>query len=156
MKICNHEGCVYNQFGGGYCKYHQRDRGDKKNSKSPRITFGSKKGKIKKITAKGRKQREQKSKLSEKDKLFWATIWEEREHVCYNCGCYLGEEPLTLFFDHILEKSSQLYAHLRYVKENICLLCWDCHTNKSMIKKLIKLREETIKKLMGGKEQKRC
>src|SRR5580698_11257486 len=116
-KICNHDGCNYNQFGGGFCKFHQFKRKDFQTiSFSRNVKLDGKrifKKKPRKITEKQKIKNKKKAKLSEKDKLFWAAIWEEREHVCYNCGCYLGEEPLTLFFDHILEKGSQLYAHLR-------------------------------------------
>lgn len=163
MKICNHERCKWNQFGGGYCRIHQYKRikrgiDDKKNEKGNNqslqktlqipLVFKRVSRRIRQVGKKQADKNKQKAELSRRDRELWAEIWVERPHSCYNCDCYLGEEPLTLFFDHILEKSTDRYAHLRYVKENICLLCWDCHTNKSMIKKLIKLREEIIKKLM--------
>lgn len=68
-------------------------------------------------------------KLREKDHDFYNEIWDERPHVCGNCGQFLGNEPLTLFFDHILEKSK--YPEYRHNKDNIWLLCWQCHTNKT-------------------------
>lgn len=153
MKTCNHEGCKYNVFGGGFCKFHQRDRCDKDSKNRRNVGVQKKLNRSFKsiISKKSDKQRikdKEDAELRKRDRELWEEIWSEREHICYSCNCYLGEEPLTLFFDHILEKGTERYAHLRYVKDNICLLCWDCHTNKSMIKKLIKLREKTIKRLM--------
>jgi len=52
-------------------------------------------------------------------------IWTEREHICTNCQCYLGDEPMAHFFAHILAKGK--FPELRLVKTNIMLLCLDCH-----------------------------
>lgn len=54
-------------------------------------------------------------------------IWEERPHYCTNKDCqeYLGEEPLTHYFAHL--KSKGAHNELRLDKDNIALLCFDCH-----------------------------
>ena len=52
-------------------------------------------------------------------------IWKEREHLCVNCGRYLGEELNICFFSHIKPKS--IYPELRLNKDNIELNCFDCH-----------------------------
>lgn len=52
-------------------------------------------------------------------------IWEEREHICINCKVYLGEEPIVHFFSHIKGKGAN--PELRLDKDNIDLLCRDCH-----------------------------
>ena len=65
----------------------------------------------------------------EKDIAFYEEIWKERKHVCVSCGIELQGEPSTANFDHILEKSK--YQHLRYEKENICILCINCHSLKT-------------------------
>lgn len=154
MKTCNHEGCNYKQFGGGFCKRHgylrpkKASKGIRNKSTSNGILRKVRKKGIRKISPRQTIKNQQKAELRRRDRELWEEIWSEREHICYSCNCYLGEEPLTLFFDHILEKGTERYAHLRYVKDNICLLCWDCHTNKAIIEKLIKLRKETIKKLI--------
>ncbi len=57
-------------------------------------------------------------------KLF-KEIWEEREHVCHNCGIPLGDEMKTFFFMHV--KSKGAHGKLRLVKSNIELSCYDCH-----------------------------
>ena len=133
-KLCVVDGCTWPRWAKGYCKFHQGLRTDKKP-----------KG-IKKITEKGKVKKELKKALYPNDIAFYFEIWSERPHECYNCGKNLGVRPLTLYFDHILEKGNPKYEHLRYEKENICLLCWDCHTNKSLIPKLVELRNKTKEK----------
>jgi len=52
-------------------------------------------------------------------------IWQERQPYCINCGRWLGREMKTHFFAHIKPKST--YPELRLDKDNIMLLCMDCH-----------------------------
>jgi len=52
-------------------------------------------------------------------------IWEERVHECSHCREWLGNEINYSFFDHILTKKQR--KDLRLEKDNIRLLCFDCH-----------------------------
>ena len=52
-------------------------------------------------------------------------IWDEREHICVHCGKNLGDEPKAHYFSHIKPKG--LHPKLRLVKNNIELLCMECH-----------------------------
>lgn len=52
-------------------------------------------------------------------------IWNERPHVCENCLEYLGSEAKAHFFAHLLSKKQ--HPELRLDKDNIVLLCFDCH-----------------------------
>lgn len=61
----------------------------------------------------------------EKDLAFYQEIWDERPHYCYETGQWLGNEPLTVFFHHLLEK--EMYPELRYEKENVVLVSWRTH-----------------------------
>jgi hypothetical protein len=81
-----------------------------------------------------------------KDFLFYMEIWNERPHVCSNPDCNkpLGNQFSSIYMDHILEKGDKRYKHLRHEKQNICILCWDCHTSKKFIKYLIELRNKTL------------
>ena len=133
-KPCTVDGCSNPRFAKGYCKSHQKLRTDKKP-----------KG-IRKISEKGKEKKELKKELIPNDMAFYFKIWQKRPHNCFNCARDLGQKPLTLYFDHILEKGVKKYEHLRHEEGNICLLCWDCHTNKALIPKLVELREETKKK----------
>lgn len=61
------------------------------------------------------------------EKELFLEIWNERPHYCTNTNCkeYLGEEPLTHYFAHL--KSKGAHGELRLNKDNITLLCFDCH-----------------------------
>jgi hypothetical protein len=58
---------------------------------------------------------------------FFLEIWKERKHYSEVSGEYLGSEPLSTFFHHILPKSK--YPDMAYDKSNIILLTLDEHTN---------------------------
>lgn len=61
---------------------------------------------------------------------FFLYFWKTRPiHNCENCGKWLGSEPLSYMFDHLLEKSK--YPELKYEPINICYLCLECHDNKT-------------------------
>lgn len=59
------------------------------------------------------------------EKTMFIEIWNEREHICENCKKYLGELPKAYMFAHIVPKSVDNKNRLN--KENVRLLCWDCH-----------------------------
>jgi hypothetical protein len=130
------DGCEYPRWAKGLCKRHQFLRTDRR----PKA--------LKKISEKGKVKKELKKALYPTDMAFYLTIWMERPHKCYNCDKDLGLKPYTYYFDHILEKGADKYKHLRYEKNNICLLCIDCHTNKAIIPRLMELREDTKKALL--------
>ena len=57
---------------------------------------------------------------------FYQEIWDETiNKVCYETGQYLGREPLTTMFHHILEKSK--YPEYKFCKWNIVLLRPEVH-----------------------------
>ncbi len=53
------------------------------------------------------------------------SIWEKRPHRSIISNKYLGKEPLTIYFHHILPKSKYEYA--KYDRENIVLLTFEEH-----------------------------
>lgn len=59
----------------------------------------------------------------------FSEIWLERPHYSILSGKWLGNEPMTTFFDHLLEKS--VYPQFKYEKENIILVTPDEHTVKT-------------------------
>jgi len=67
-----------------------------------------------------------KTKIETMRNLF-LEIWKERKHYSEVSGDYLGKEPLSTFFHHILPKSK--YPDLEYDKSNIILLTLDEHTD---------------------------
>jgi len=65
-------------------------------------------------------------KTMEMWELFYK-IWKTRVHKSEVSKEYLGKEPLSAYFHHILPKSK--YPEFRLVEENIILLTLDEHAN---------------------------
>jgi hypothetical protein len=58
---------------------------------------------------------------------FFLQIWNKRKHCSEVSGAYLGSEPRTIFFHHILPKEK--YFEAAYDEDNIILLTFDEHNN---------------------------
>jgi hypothetical protein len=125
-KQCNHKGCTFNQFGGGYCRNHQWLRTDKKRKPKPKRTP------IRKRSIKQTKLLGERKLLQTKDWEFYLEIWDERDHICFETDQYLGNEPQTLFFHHVLEKGIRRYKKYRHCKWNIVLISWQVHDQVGM------------------------
>ncbi len=69
--------------------------------------------------------RKRRKRVVEKDTEFYMEVWNERDHVCIECGKYLGEVPSRDMFSHLLTKGA--HPLLRRVKENIAIKCAPCH-----------------------------
>lgn len=86
----------------------------------------------KKISYKSAKQKikdiEKKEYTSKQFSMFY-DIWAKRRHYCESCNLWLGDEPLSIFFDHLLEKSK--FPEFALSEENIFLCCGDCHSKKT-------------------------
>ena len=86
----------------------------------------------KKIQYKSAKQKikdTEKKEYTNKQFEMFLNIWSKRRHYCESCGLWLGNEPLSIFFDHLLEKS--VYKEFALLEENIYLCCGECHTKKT-------------------------
>ena len=83
-------------------------------------------------------------------KNFFISIWNERKnHRCANCNAFLGNEPRTYMFDHILEKGMSKYKHLVLEKDNIHYLCLHCHDEKTrgiLSPYMLQKEKDTLKK----------
>lgn len=120
-KVCSSENCSNPVFSHEFCRNHQYLRTDSKKPKA-----------ISKMSSKKREYVLNAAKeLKKLDQQFYLSIWEERPHYCSNPDCkkFLGHEPRTYFFDHLAEKAK--YPELRHEKNNIVLLCGDCHSMKT-------------------------
>lgn len=58
---------------------------------------------------------------------FFLQIWKKRAHKSEVSGTFLGNEPLSIFFHHILPKEKYPEAWLD--EDNIILLTWEEHDN---------------------------
>jgi len=65
-------------------------------------------------------------KISEMQQFF-LQIWRKRLHYSQVSMDYLGKEPLSVFFHHILPKEK--YPQAMYDEENIILLTLEEHDN---------------------------
>jgi hypothetical protein len=61
---------------------------------------------------------------------FFLQIWKKKRHCSEVSGEYLGNEPLTVFFHHILPKEK--FPEAEYDEDNIILLTFDEHNNVEM------------------------
>lgn len=52
-------------------------------------------------------------------------IWTERKHICVKCGKKLQEIPKLIYFSHIKSRGARI--DLKFKKDNIELLCEECH-----------------------------
>mgnify|MGYP000856098624 FL=1 len=96
-------------------------------------------------------------KKFDKKKLhdLYMEIWNERGPICEITGRYLGKEPLTVFFDHLLEKNK--YPSLIFEKKNIILCQAEVHqlkTNGFPLEKHKLLIEKAKKELLDGEQEK--
>jgi len=112
VKTCSVEGCENRIWGKGLCLSHIK-----------RKPITPKRGGL--LVAK-RDMFVQKTKI-ETMRNFFLEIWKERKHYSEVSGDYLGSEPLSTFFHHILPKEK--YPAEAYDKSNIILLTLDEHTN---------------------------
>lgn len=119
-KPCSETMCTNPLFGGGFCKAHQYLRKDKKVK-----ILGSK------VTIKS-EQIEEKRKEIEKQWNLFLKIWNDREHKSEVSSMYLGKEPLSIYFHHILPK--EIYYEAKYDPENIILLTWEEHADVELNK----------------------
>ena len=130
VKLCKIEGCNNPSWSGGMCKNH-----------TPKKPMS--KGVFQQIRDKGPNVPTFQKNVNEM-REFFLDIWSKKPHRCENCDTYLGNEPFSYMFDHILEKSK--YPDLKYEEENICILCLDCHGDKTNCK-LSDFMKEKIKKV---------
>lgn len=63
-------------------------------------------------------------------KDFFKEVWAQRRHFSEVSNVFLGNEPLTVFFHHILPKEK--YPQAAYDPENIVLLTWQEHDQVEM------------------------
>lgn len=54
-------------------------------------------------------------------------IWDKRKHQSEISGTYLGKEPLSIYFHHILPKNK--YPDAKHDEENIILMTAEEHDN---------------------------
>lgn len=95
---------------GEYCFRHK-----------PRTPLAKKSSLLSKKLDKSEEQSQQISEMQE----FFLKIWRKRLHYSQVSMTYLGKEPLTVFFHHILPKNK--YPEAKFDEDNIILLTLEEH-----------------------------
>lgn len=106
---CKVKGCSYPVWSEGMCKNH-----------TSRIPISANRK-----TLERNKRTRKEGVPAMRD--FFLSIWSKKPHRSEISNTYLGSEPLTVFFHHILPKEK--YEEAKYDEENIILLTLDEHTN---------------------------
>jgi len=112
MKTCSVEGCENRIWSKGLCLNHIK-RKPLPASRQLGITT-----KVKAFV--------DKEKIN-KMRAFFMEIWNKRKHYSEVSGTFLGSEPLTIFFHHILPKEK--FPQAKLDEDNIILLTFDEHNN---------------------------
>ncbi len=109
---------------------------------------------IPKRTQKQNELIKERTSLTEEQFAFFLEVWRERQdsdgrNFCEVSGRKLPLEPLSLYFDHLLEKSS--HPEYRFDKRNIAIVHQDVHTLKTNGFPLPKHKEliDNFKKLIN-------
>lgn len=107
MKECSEINCHYPVFSKGKCRFHM----EKKPLRKSQLVYK-------------RKAPSSNDEMRE----FFLSIWRKRPHYSEISGQSLGNEPLSTYFHHIIEKSDRLYGELgKFDAENIVLLTAEEH-----------------------------
>lgn len=113
MKKCKHPTC------GDVC------RRPAKTKEKP--TSLKKRTPIAKVSKLRQKRLGERKPQTEADKAFFFSLWEQRLHLSFESKEPLGNEPLNLFFHHVLEKGIRKFKKYRYCDWNIVFLTWQEH-----------------------------
>lgn len=107
-KPCSEEGCSFPAWSGGKCQMHKEKKSKMKSKGFSRRNGGYDK---------------------EKMYMLFDLHWDNHpDKKCESCGVQLWGENLTIYHDHLLEKS--VYPELMYNIENLFLACFKCHSLK--------------------------
>jgi len=72
-----------------------------------------------------RRKKPYNKEMWQKDIAFYTRIWEKSNRRCKITNRYLGDEPLTTFFHHILPKSR--FPEYRWCEWNVIMLHPEVH-----------------------------
>lgn len=97
-------------------------------------------------------RKQQNKERKEKDVAFYVKIWNASNKRCQITGRYLGNEPLTTFFHHILPKSR--FPEYRWCEWNILMVHPEVHAQIELdmdkVPGVRKMTEELMEKHLNG------
>jgi hypothetical protein len=145
-KICQNPNCNRPAF-GKFCNLHR-----------PRTILKTKKSLKQKRLQPRKKTKEQiaeKRRSTEEMWNFFLEIWSERPHRCEVTGRFLGKEPLSTMFHHLLPKQDSQFPQFKLCKWNIALIHPDIHaTVEQNIDLVPKIKERYLELLHAYKDGK--
>lgn len=108
---------------------------------------------LRKISDKQKAKLEEKRENTVRQFNFFLGIWNKRPHESELTGKWLGKEPLSTFFHHILSK--ERYPIARYDEQNVILLSFEEHEKvendpnfyEEINKRRVKLMEKYAKRI---------
>jgi hypothetical protein len=112
MKTCSIEGCDAKIWSKGLCLNHL------KRKPLPASRQLGVRAKVQSFV-----DRERINKM----RSFFMEIWKKRKHYSEVSGVFLGDEPMSTYFHHIMPKEK--YPELAYEESNIILLTFPEHSN---------------------------
>lgn len=110
-KHCSAENCTQRIWSKGVCKFHTPNRS------------------INKVSIKQTVKLLEKKAMSNTQMQLFNAHWALKYHMCEVCNAFLGSENKSIFHDHLLEKAK--FPKLRFVIENLLLVCFECHQCKT-------------------------
>lgn len=144
-KICEIPSCNRFSF-GKFCNLH-RLRTIRKTENSLKQTRPLK------TRSKTNEQKAEKKRSTEKMWSLFLEIWSERPHRCEVTGKFLGMEPLSTMFHHILPKQDSCFPQYKFCKWNITLIHPDIHATVEVNLDLVpKIKERYMELLQFHKE----
>lgn len=90
--------------------------------------------------------------MSPEDKQFYMKIWMAREHKSEISATYLGKEPKSTYFHHILPKKK--FPEFRHKEENILLVTFEEHSIIENGVKIYPILKEKYKRLLEEYKEK--
>jgi hypothetical protein len=145
-KICENPGCNRYAF-GKFCNLHR-----------PRTILKTKQSLKQKRLQPRKKTNEQiaeKRRSTEEMWNFFLEIWSERPHRCEVTGRFLGKEPLSTMFHHLLPKQDSCFPQFKLCKWNIALIHPDIHATVEQNVDLVpKIKERYLELLQAFKDGK--
>ena len=101
------------------------------------------------------KPKEQIEEEKKEQEMMWRVflkVWDSNPHYSFQSGTYIGEECLTIYMHHILEK--ELFPEFKFCEWNICILTWSehdqCHKDLSKVPKVEYKREWLLDKYVNN------
>lgn len=133
-KVCLYNNCNKPVFSHLYCGIHQYLRTDEKYVNQKNKSSNKKRTYIPKMSTTYKDGLRERQNQHNRDVEFFNTIWQDRPHIDFEDGSWLGNEPLLLFFHHVLPKGERAYKRFRYAPWNIVLLNWENHSKEFNLK----------------------